>query len=233
MAVLDFEVRAMSMPNALYGLIQFSAAPERFEFVNIGVLLLDEKRRYFGLRFAQSAKRLDRMFGRQQRPYLSALKQGIGNRLRAELGSEWNIDRLQAFVRSRANDVRISKLQPILVDDPDADLDELFRSLVNDEEAIPRLPKVAIELGKRLKLAGVAKLVEKPKPIELPQGCNYRSAVCVPKRVLQSHRPGSSQWSAERCSCSSEQASCTRPMAPRIFSEPLLTGPVSCRWGNW
>jgi Protein of unknown function (DUF3037) len=160
----------MSKPRGLYGLIQFSPAPERLEFINIGALLVDVDRRFFGVRFSQNIRRLDRVFGPQSKPYLEALKAGLANRLKAELGSEWNLERLKSFIGSRANSVRISKLLPIVVDDPNADLDELFVTLVGDQEVIPRQPKVASELRKKFAQAGVEKLLEKPAPIELPQG---------------------------------------------------------------
>jgi Protein of unknown function (DUF3037) len=161
----------MSKAQGLYALIQFSAAPERFEFINIGVLLIDAERRFFGARFAQNSRRLDRAFGPQSKPYLDAIKVGINNRLKAEIGADWNIGRLQSFARSRANGIRISKLLPIAVeDDPEAILMELFHSLVGDEEIVHRLPKVTAELRKKFERAGVDKLVEKPRPIDLPQG---------------------------------------------------------------
>lgn len=130
----------MSKPSGRYALIQYGAAPERFEFVNIGVVLVDPNSRFLGLRFAQSFKRIDQMFGRQPRPFLSAMKIGLQNRIQAELGPEWNLDRLQNFAASRANSVRLSKFQPILIENAEQDLNELFGSLVVDEEPAHRLP---------------------------------------------------------------------------------------------
>jgi hypothetical protein len=160
----------MKKANGRYALIQYSAAPERFEFVNIGVVLIDPNSRFFGLRFAQSSKRIDQMFGKQPRLFLPAVKSGLQNRLRAELGSEWDIGRLEKFAASRANSIRLSKLQPILIEDAEQDLNDLFRSLVFDEGPSHRQPKVATELKRRFERAGVERFVEKPQPVNLPQG---------------------------------------------------------------
>lgn len=160
----------MSKPSGKYSIIQYSAAPERFEFVNIGILLLDLNRRHVGFRFAQSAKRLDLMFGKQPRAFLSALKDGLYNRVHAELGPEWDVQRLEKFAASRANNVRLSKLQPILIENPEVDLADLFSSLVFDEQPAPRVPRLASELRREFVRAGVEQFVERPRPIELPQG---------------------------------------------------------------
>jgi hypothetical protein len=160
----------MSKVGAIYGLIQFSSFPERFEFINIGVLLVDQSRNFFGVKFVHSSKRVDKMFGRQSRVFFEAIKRGLENRLRVELGTDFNVARLRVFASSRANAVRISRLLPIVVDNPKNDLEELFKLLVSDDESASRLPKVNAELKKKFEKAGIENLVEKPEPIDLPQG---------------------------------------------------------------
>jgi len=122
------------------------------------------------MRFAQNPKRVDQMFGHQQRAYLDALKKGIENRIRIELGEEWDLSRLKVFAESRANEIRLSKLQSIKIVDPEVDLADLFNSLVHDEAIVHRLPRVTAELRRKFEQAGVSKFLRKPKPIELPQG---------------------------------------------------------------
>ena len=66
--------------------------------------------------------------------------------------------------------MRLSQLLPILVEQPAADLDDLYYKLVGDDGPVQRLPKVAAELKKKFERAGVAEYLQKPDPIELPEG---------------------------------------------------------------
>lgn len=156
--------------QGFYSIIQYSPVSDRFEFVNIGVVLVAPDRKFVGVRFSKGARRIEKFFGKQkQGAYLAYLKQSIADRLKVELSRDLSRSHFEGFVASRANDIRFSKPLPMLVEDPDADLDELFESLVGDVEIAQRGPKVITKFRKQLEAAGVSHLLQKPEPVSLPK----------------------------------------------------------------
>jgi hypothetical protein len=159
----------MSDKQGYYALLQYSAIPERFEFVNVGVALFVPDRRLVKVRFSHGLKRVERLFGKQPSGYLDVLKSNFESRLLSEAAS-LNLERLVKFANSRANKMRVSNLLPIVVDDADADIDQLFNSLVGEDEISPRRRKVSAELKDKFEVAGVDAFLQKPEPVRLPQG---------------------------------------------------------------
>lgn len=161
----------MANRQGFYALLQYGPAPERYEFVNIGVALFVPEQKHVGVRFSRTQRRVEKLFGRQSKGLLDALKAGLARRLETDFSERFDIGRFEAFAKTRANKVRVANILPILVDDSKADLDELFEELVGEEKPARRLPRIGLELTRRFEHAGVAKYLEKrPHPIHLPQG---------------------------------------------------------------
>jgi Protein of unknown function (DUF3037) len=160
----------MSKKQGYYALLQFSPLPERFEFVNIGVMLIAPSERFVGIKYSHGLKRVEKLFGKQPAGAFDVLKQAFEQRIKVEILDNFNIENIERFAKLRANKMRISKILPIVVDQPDKDLEELFQSLVGENEVGVRLPKVQVELRKKFERGGVSMLVEKPQPVELPEG---------------------------------------------------------------
>lgn len=160
----------MSGKQGYYALVQFSPEPDRYEFVNIGVALFGPDHRYVGSKFSRSLRRVERLFGRQIKGYFEVLKHAFARRLEVEFARGWNQEKLERFAKSRANNIRISQLLPIVVEDPTADLDDLFTKLVGENGGVTRQPKVELELRRKFDRAGVAAYLQKPDPIVLPEG---------------------------------------------------------------
>jgi hypothetical protein len=159
----------MSVRQGYYALLQYSAMPERFEYVNIGVALFLPRSGQVFSRFSMGLRRVERMFGKQPHGYISVLKSDFEARLaRLEVS---NLETLDKFANSRANKIRIANINPVLVQrEPEDELNELFDMLVGEDEVIPRRRKVASELKDKFEVAGVEHYLDKPAPIELPQG---------------------------------------------------------------
>jgi hypothetical protein len=160
----------MSKMRGFYALLQFSPLPERYEFVNIGVLLVVPSERFIGVRYSHGLKRVEKLFGKQPANYFEVLKAAFEQRIKLEFSNEFSLEHIEQFAKSRANQMRISKLLPVAVDQPQFDLDALFESLVGENEIIHRQPKVAVELKKKFEKAGIAMFVRKPEPVRLPEG---------------------------------------------------------------
>ncbi|SNT11659.1 Protein of unknown function [Tardiphaga sp. OK246] len=160
----------MSAMQGYYALLQFSPLPERFEFVNIGVLLVAPSQKFVGIKYSQGLKRVERLFGKQPASSFDVLKEAFEQRIKVEILENWNIEKIESFAKLRANKMRISKILPAAFADPEKELDELFHMLVGENEIGIRLPKVQVELRKKFEKAGVSLLVEKPQPVKLPEG---------------------------------------------------------------
>jgi hypothetical protein len=162
--------------TGMYALIQFSPVPERMEFLNIGLLMLVPNQRFVGIRFARGQSRLDRVFGRQSKVYIEAIKDSFENRLRQEIakGLESGYDE---FVRRRANDIRLSPLLPVLVGDAEAEFENLFDELVGDDDKLAREPRIRRKLREAFEENRVEMLLDKPEEVDLPE---YGMKVSVP-----------------------------------------------------
>lgn len=161
----------MATEQGFYALLQFSPVPDRFEFVNIGVVLFAPDRHDVRVKFSSGWKRVEKLFGKQERGNLNVIRDSFKQRLRLEFSEPFSREKLERFAKSRANNLRMSNILPIVIEhEPDVELAELFKSLVGEDENSQRLPRVADELKKKFERAGVDKLLQKPEPIELPQG---------------------------------------------------------------
>jgi hypothetical protein len=151
--------------------------PERLEFLNIGLVLLVPQLDFVGIRFARGQSRLDRVFGRQQRSYLDAIKEAFENRLRAELSKDAAGASLDEFARRRANDVRISQLLPVMVADPAVEFDNLFDELVGEDDPLIREPRMRRKLRDAFVAHKVEQFLDRPAELDLPE---YGMKINVP-----------------------------------------------------
>ncbi|MEF2549699.1 DUF3037 domain-containing protein [Aurantimonas sp. E1-2-R+4] len=159
--------------QAYYSIIQYADEPERFEFVNVGVLLLKFKTPRILIRVVDNAKRVNRMLGRMARPSFQDALISLENRIALEFSHGWERDQVEYFKMKQSGRLRLSQLRSVLVeDDSEALVDELFQKLVGDLEVGPqRAPQARHQLKRELKALNVAHLLDsQPKPFELPQG---------------------------------------------------------------
>jgi hypothetical protein len=158
-----------------YALLQYSPVPDRFEFLNIGVLLVVPGFDFFRVRMAKGQTRIDRLFEHPPRAHLQLLKAGFEKRLSLEYARDRSIVALEAFSSKRANELRLSPILPIAVSEPEETLNQLFDELVGDDEVRPREPRMA----RKLREAFVAEKVfvdESPPKVSIPEAGIHISA---------------------------------------------------------
>ncbi|MDF2494240.1 DUF3037 domain-containing protein [Sphingomonas sp.] len=160
-----------------YALVQFCPVPERLEFLNIGLVLIVPGLHFVGVRFARGHSRIDRVFGRQPKSYLNAIKHSFESRLRSELWRSPTGAGFEEFVQKRANDIRVSRLLPVQVSDAEADFDRLFDELVGEEDPVVREPRVRRKLRDAFRKHKVEQFLESPEEVDLPE---YGLKVSVP-----------------------------------------------------
>jgi len=154
-----------------YAIVQFSPEPQRLEFVNVGVVLLSSETGSVHMRMSRSPRRVERLFGRQPKSYFEAIGKSFEARIHTEAGKGWNLEAFQKFAASRANEIRLSKIQVVYIRDPKNSIDELYRELVGNDQVPPRrLPKIRALLQQRFVQLGIGGLVEQPEPVKLPEG---------------------------------------------------------------
>jgi hypothetical protein len=167
----------MEPSRSYYCLVQYSPQPERMEFVNVGVVLFAPDIGFVGVRFAEGVGRVERLFGKQSKPYLDALKKGLEFRLRAQFSRGMTARELNEFAEKRANELRVSKPMPVATDQPENALSELFEALVGEEQPRAREPRVAKRLRDAFERAGVVHYLDPRPEVELPE---YGVKVSVP-----------------------------------------------------
>lgn len=160
-----------------YALIQFCPVPERQEFLNIGLVLIVPEVGFFEVRLSRGQTRVDRVFGKQPKSYLEAVKESFEHRLRSELTYAPDGASLPEFARKRANDIRLSPLQPVMILQPEDDFNRLFAELVGDEERAIKEPRIRRKLREAFVANKVEQFLDKPSDIELPE---YGMTVNVP-----------------------------------------------------
>lgn len=152
-----------------YALVQFCPVPERMEFLNIGVVLSVPAEGYVGVKISRSNSRVDKVFGRQPRQYMDALKQSFESRIRSEFARSFDEEYVLDFARKRANDIRISPLQSIMVNDPGKEIESLFAELVGKDDVVSREPRIRRKLKDAFAKHRVEHYLEKPQEVELPE----------------------------------------------------------------
>lgn len=160
-----------------YSLIQFSVAPDRMEFLNVGVIVAVPETAFVAVRFAEDHPRIERLFGRSALVRLQDLKPGFALRVEAEFvrgGSQG----FSGFLGRRANELRATPLLPVVVDplDPEPTVDQLFAELVGEDERSRRGPRMASRLRTAFDKAGVFGMLDpRPAAVELPEGITVQT----------------------------------------------------------
>lgn len=167
----------MHRQSGKYALVQFSPVPERLEFFNVGVVLIVPELSFVDIRLSKGQGRIERVFGKQPKGYVDAVKEGFGHRLKLELARNMDPEFIAEFSARRANSIRLSPLMSVMVSDPAAELDQLFLELVGDDEPMPREPRIRQKLRNAFAIRGVSHYLDDPEPIELSE---YGVKVNVP-----------------------------------------------------
>ena len=167
----------MERHQGKYALIQFCPVPERQEYLNIGLVLIVPEISFFAVRLSRGQARVDRVFGRQPKSYLEAIKESFEYRIRSELVRAPDGGSLLEFAQKRANDIRLSSLQPVAIQQPEADFERMFAELVGDEERVAKEPRIRRKLREAFVANKVEQFLDRPEDIELPE---YGMTVNVP-----------------------------------------------------
>ena len=152
-----------------YALVQYCPVPERLEFLNIGLMLLIPESGVLMVRFTSGPARIERIFGKQSKHQFDHLRRALKSRIFDHFQENLDGRGFEEFSARRANGVRLSPLQPILLSDAEEDFHELFDRLVGDQEPVRREPVIRKRLAQAFIDNRVVDKLEIPGDIEIPE----------------------------------------------------------------
>lgn len=167
----------MNEHQAFYSVIQYLPVPERFEFLNIGVVLFLPKHGGVDIKIDPDFRRIRKLFGEVDRHKIKWMSDSLASRLRSEFASGWREETLARFAAMRSGAIQMSPPLPILLrNDPKEVLERLFDELVGRSSVERRSPRAATAFKRRLLSAGILDLVDQsPAPVELPEGFTIKA----------------------------------------------------------
>jgi hypothetical protein len=189
----------MTTTRGFFSVIRFCPDLDRGEYANVGVVLAVPHGGALELRMSEDNEGPKQRFGADafDDTRLTVAKKGLAGRIREE-GPTWSsADDLLGFGRKEGNNLMLSTPKVILVENPAAEADELYRRLVHVEPvrrrrlAVPNLAPVF-----EARLADVPLI--KDYKVELPEFGTWRVPYAYKNGALNLIRPEAfSESSAE------------------------------------
>ena len=122
----------MTSHPAYYSIIQYCPDPSRAEAANVGVLLFCPTLSTLDSRLAHGNDRIRRIFGVKGSVLdeINSAKQSLQDRIELLRDEIKTVEELQQFIDTRANDLKITSLRSMKVEDPSVEIDKLFEECV-------------------------------------------------------------------------------------------------------
>ena len=114
-----------------YSLIQYSERPERFEYINIGIVLFSSHHPRLNFMFADNPNRIEEFFACNLDGYFADVVTSIGNRLLSEFSKDWDKKTIDKFASMRSGKIHMTPPKSCLVENSNIALEELFSQLVD------------------------------------------------------------------------------------------------------
>jgi hypothetical protein len=141
----------MNATKGYFSLVQYCPDLARQEAANVGVVLFCPERKFIRAKTADTIGRIRRFFGQDADGYhhLHGMMDALSHRLVIEQENFKTLEDLQQFIDTRANKIILTSPKPMLVTEPQADLQALYLELVA-EPTKPLTIQAEIPLRKRL-----------------------------------------------------------------------------------
>ena len=158
----------MSNIDLSYSIVQFSPRPERFEFVNVGVLVFERQQRRIVSKLSSDFGRVRKFFGDASPSFLKVALEDFSDRVEYEFGRrEFSISS-EEFNSKRAGMFQITPVLPISGKNASEVAANLFSDLVEAKVKHVRVERVSTRLTTAFKDAGVLSLLERrPKAVRI------------------------------------------------------------------
>ena len=158
----------MNKSRASYAIIQYSPQPERFEAVNVGVVIFDHSKNQIISRLSSDVARLKRLHKDINKAFVLTAMSDFVSRVEYEFAKSDGVERLRVFREKRSNNFGLTPIVPVLNDNLNDELQALFVDLVGDTLKSSRSERISTKLRSALKSEGVIQLLDKrPEPVSI------------------------------------------------------------------
>jgi uncharacterized protein with GYD domain len=158
----------MKNKSASYAIIQYSPHPERYEFINVGVVVFDYEYRKIHRKVSKDFTRAKKVFGGVQKAFLNMALDDFVNRIAYEFAHSNSSKELSNFLGKRANSLRVTPLLPTVGNDAAAELEKLYSELIAAPKSRKRSKRVSLLLKHAFSNHGVLELLDKkPETVQL------------------------------------------------------------------
>lgn len=157
--------------NLFYSIVQFSPFPERFEYVNAGVVIFDPKVKKTSIKLSDDFLRAKKFFGEINSIFVRNALHDFSQRVMYHFSSiEVNSSSIDAFNNRRSTLFRLTPPNAVAGIRVESALDRLFEELVSPNNLPKKIDRINTRLTRAFREAGVLSLLDKrPEPINLDQ----------------------------------------------------------------
>lgn len=161
----------MDAMRLFYSIIQFSPFPERFEYVNAGVVVLESRSGRVVVKLADDMARVRRVFGDINATFLKGALHDFAQRVVFHFSKPViSASAVEDFNSRRAELFRLTQLNAVAGDFPDVVAEKLFDDLVAWRGNAKKIERVNTLLTSAFRDAGVLPLLDKrPDPVRIEQ----------------------------------------------------------------
>lgn len=163
--------------SMFYSIVQFSPRPERFEFVNVGVLVLDHGNGRFVSRLSNDFARVRKFFEDASPSFLKMALRDFAEQVQYEFSKKGFEIAAHEFNSKRAGIFQITPLLPIAGTNPEKIAEVLYGDLVEAKTQHKRVEQISTRLTAAFRNVGVLPLLQKrPKAVLIEKwGVNIKA----------------------------------------------------------
>lgn len=154
-----------------YSIIQFSPVPERFEYVNAGVVVFESRSGGVAIKLSKDFSRMKKFFGEINATFLRSALHDFSQRVALHFSSpDISAFGIEEFNAKRAELFRLTPLNAVAGYHTDTVAEKLFDELVVGYGPLKRTERVSALLTDAFRQSGVLSLLDKrPEPIHIDQ----------------------------------------------------------------
>ncbi len=162
-----------TLSTGYYSVIQYCPDRSRMEAANVGVLLFVADRNYLDVRFSSGNDRIRRFFSKDRAidfDSINAMKSMMEHRFSVELENLRERGALETFLHRFANEITFTKLRSVRVENPEAELAQLFEELVGGRiKRDPVAPLESLErVRERFSQTDIVEKLQRDIPVTVP-----------------------------------------------------------------
>lgn len=161
----------MPRQQGYYSLVQYCPDPARAEVANVGVLLFSPGHHFIDVRVSKSVQHVRSVFRglSLDTNQIRMAKRALQERIEIQKSAFHTLEDLTRFIDQRANTVVLTAPRSIAVEDPKAQLAELFHELVEPEKEKRLREKPFPQVDAFFHRAEISPFVEFDKNVDIPR----------------------------------------------------------------